>query len=163
MLQQLGCHFCTKGCQNPRARGSQGAAARDLPGQIASKTCDPATKRTSSKKSRRRGKAPATRRVTQKWTPSRRPATTARPSSACRRSTRSTGASRQEGMPQRDGAGEQGGTAPAAQREGNRYVASVITKEKLHRPRPAPAVGPGNPTISNFSSSMARRLRQRYS
>ena len=50
MLQQLGCHFCTKGCQNPRARGSQGAAARDLPGQIASKTCDPATKRTSSNK-----------------------------------------------------------------------------------------------------------------
>ena len=92
VIQQQGCHFCTKGCQNPRARGSQGAAARDLPGPVALETRDAPTNRTSSKKSQRRGKAPATRRVTQKWTPSRRPATTARPSSACRRSTRSTGA-----------------------------------------------------------------------
>ena len=50
MLQLQGCHFCTKGCQNPRARGSQRAAARDLPGPIALETCDPATKRTSSNK-----------------------------------------------------------------------------------------------------------------
>ena len=69
MLQQQGCHFCTKGCQNPRARGSQGAAARDLPAPIALETCDPATRRTSGPVSPKPPSPPATRRVTQKWTP----------------------------------------------------------------------------------------------
>ena len=47
LLQLQGCHFCTKGCQNPRARGSQGAVARELPGLTALETRDPATKRPS--------------------------------------------------------------------------------------------------------------------
>ena len=50
MLQQLGCHFCTKGCQNPRAHGSQGAAARDLVGRTALETHDAPTNRTSCNK-----------------------------------------------------------------------------------------------------------------
>ena len=69
MLQQLGCHFCTKGCQNPRARGSQGAATGDWAETIALKTCDPATRRTSGPVSPKPPSPPATRRVTQKWTP----------------------------------------------------------------------------------------------
>ena len=69
LLQQQGCHFRTKGCQNPRARGSQGAAARDLPVPISLETCDPATRRTSGPVSPKPPSAPATRRVTQKWKP----------------------------------------------------------------------------------------------
>ena len=51
------------------SRGSLGAAARNLPVPIGLETCDPATRRTSGPISPKPLSPPATRRVTQKWTP----------------------------------------------------------------------------------------------
>ena len=135
-LQLQGCHFCTKGCQNPRARGSLGAAARDLPVPIALDTCDPAANPTRVKKSRKRGKGPPTRRVKQKWTPrdgllpledAPQPAEGALEvmAQADKRECRS-------------GTAQRNSKAPRLQhneKETDTRRLSVLPKEKLHRPR----------------------------